>query len=172
MKGHQHFLEAAESLHARDPDVHFLMAGDGLSDDNRELLAAAPSLAATGRLHLLGLRSDMPRVLAALDLFSLTSVSGEGFPNVVGEAMACGVPCVVTLASGDAPVIVDSTGFVVPADDATALRNVWKQWLAESPEDRKRRADAARERVTTLYTVDIMQQQYQDLYAEALSSAS
>ena len=88
------FVHAAAIAAARHDQWHFVMAGAGLTASNGELLRAVWGTEAAGRLHLLGERADMPRVLAALDLFTLTSLS-EGFPKL-WAGVACGVACVVT----------------------------------------------------------------------------
>ncbi|MCB0037801.1 MAG: glycosyltransferase, partial [Anaerolineales bacterium] len=79
----------------------------------------AEELGITKRVIWAGARADMPAVYNALDLLLSTSLS-EGFPNVVGEAMACGIPCIVTDV-GDAGYLVHNTEMVVPSGDAAAL---------------------------------------------------
>lgn len=86
------FIAACAPLLARRLDIHLVLIGHGNDAGN---LALAEAVATTGhadRIHLLGERRDVTACLAALDLFCLAS-SGEGFPNVVGEAMAAGTPC-------------------------------------------------------------------------------
>lgn len=156
------FVHAAAIAAARHDQWHFVMAGAGLTASNGELLRAVWGTEAAGRLHLLGERADMPRVLAALDLFTLTSLS-EGFPNVVGEAMACGVACVVTETAGDAPAIVGDTGVVVPPRAPEALVAAWRRILAV---DRVRAAlgQAARQRVRSRYSLGAIVREYESLY--------
>src|SRR5262249_13530770 len=126
LKDHATFLRAAALLAGERGRVHFVLAGRGLEPGNPALEPLVGDTALRGRVHLLGERDDMPRLLAALDVLALSSVS-ESFPNVVGEAMACGVPCVVTDV-GDAARIVGPTGIVVqpgnPAALADGLRRV------------------------------------------------
>jgi glycosyltransferase involved in cell wall biosynthesis len=152
MKGHPVFLEAARQIAERHPAVQFLLAGTGVEAATpyfHEFRAAHPALAP--RLHLLGRRSDTPRLMAALDVYCLPSL-GEGFPNVVAEAMACGVPCVASDA-GDARTIIGDTGIVVPVGQASALAEGCLALLAEDAETHAARARRARARVVDEYNL-------------------
>jgi glycosyltransferase involved in cell wall biosynthesis len=118
-KDHANFVAAAGLLAPRFPSVRFLMVGKGLDTKNQEL---GHLIAATGypdRFKLLGFRDDVPRCLGAMDVFCLSSRS-EGFPNVVGEAMSVGTPCVATDV-GDARILLSDTGIIVAKEDSKAL---------------------------------------------------
>lgn len=103
-------------------------------------------------------------MLAALDVHVLSSVS-EGFPNVVAEAMACGVPGVVTDV-GDAALIVGDTGRVVPPRDAAALAEGIAALIGAGAEQRCALGSAARERIETAYGLEAMVKRYEELYEE------
>src|SRR5919108_22060 len=92
-KDHRTFLQAARLLSEAKEDLHFVLAGRGVDPQNRELAQLIERFRLNGRAHLLGERRDMPDLTAALDIATSTSSFGESFPNVIGEAMACGVPC-------------------------------------------------------------------------------
>ena len=119
---------------------------------------------AGANIHLLGERSDVPRISAGLDLFALTSVS-EGFPNVVGEAMACGVPCAVTNV-GDTAIVVGDTGIVVPPSDPTAMAQAWSQFVEMGEATRRVQGQAARARILENYDLETIVKRYESLYAE------
>jgi glycosyltransferase involved in cell wall biosynthesis len=119
MKDHRTFLEAAAQLSSRRQDVRFVCVGGGAGAYSDDIRAQARALGLEERLLWHPNRSDMNKVYNALDILCLASVS-EGFPNVVAEAMACGVPCVVTDV-GDARHIVGDTGIVVAPRDPKAL---------------------------------------------------
>lgn len=119
-KNHLGFIEAAALIHQQLPAVHFVLAGGGIEVGNAALKAAIQAHGIAPVLHLLGRRDDMPRLMAALDVLVSSSSYGEAFPNVLGEAMACGVPCVVTDV-GDSSEIVGDTGRVVRSGDMAGL---------------------------------------------------
>jgi glycosyltransferase involved in cell wall biosynthesis len=157
MKDHATFLAAARLLAARREDVHFLLVGAGT-----EALAAD---GLTGRVHRLGERSDVERLLPGLDVLCLSSAFGEGFPNVLGEAMACALPCIATDV-GDAAAIVGDTGRIVPPRDPAALAEAIEALLKEGSEARARLGLAARARIAEHYALPKVIERYQKLYAE------
>ncbi|MDT3687759.1 MAG: glycosyltransferase [Pseudorhodoplanes sp.] len=156
VKGHETFLHAARLFSDKHADARFIcVGGTGPADHVARLHALARNLNLGGRLIWTGDRSDVPEVLNAVDIANLCSTS-EGFPNIVGEAMACGIPCVVSDV-GDAAHIVGETGIVVPAGDADALRAAWER-LAE-PTERARLSRLARERMVRHFGLDRMADQ-------------
>ena len=121
-KDHHTFVCAAALLHRSRPDVHFLLCGDDVTWENAELRGWIEEAGIRKQCRLLGRRNDLSRLTAALDIAASSSSFGEGFPNVIGEAMACGVPCVVTDV-GDSALIVGQTGRVVPPQNPKELAN-------------------------------------------------
>jgi glycosyltransferase involved in cell wall biosynthesis len=127
MKDHHTFLKAAAMLAQEREDVRFVCVGDGPAEYRQELHAYARQLDLTGRLIWAGARRDMPGVYNALDIATSSSL-GEGFSNVIGEAMACGAPCVVTDV-GDSAWLVGETGVVVSPTNPQALAAGWRACL-------------------------------------------
>lgn len=162
-KDHNTFLKAAAIAAAEDPSLYFLMCGEGVEESNPVFGDALRRAGLAGRCRLLGRRNDTPRLNAALNVATLSSVS-EGFPNVIGEAMACGVPCVVTDA-GDAAALVGGTGRVVAPRDPAALAAAWKAEMAAPPEQRAQRGAAARARIEANYSLGAVARRYEELYA-------
>jgi len=107
----------------------------------------------------------MPRLLAALDLLVSSSAFGEGHPNVVGEAMCCGVPCVVTDV-GDCALMVGDTGLVVPPSDPGALAQAIGEALSWKDPERRGRGQAARERISRRYEINRITARRESLYLE------
>lgn len=120
MKDHPNFLRAAARVSESHPGTRFVCVGGGAGHYREELRALATTLGLDRRLHWVDLRDDVWRVYNALDVAVLSSAFGEGFPNVVAEAMATGVPCVVTDV-GDAAAVVGGRGWVCPPRDSAAL---------------------------------------------------
>jgi glycosyltransferase involved in cell wall biosynthesis len=120
-KGHRTFLEAAALLAKERRNVRFVIVGDGDKPYRDQLQFLSQKLDLTEFIIWAGFREDMPAVYNALDILCSSS-SREGFTNVIGEAMACGVPCVVTDV-GDSAKIVGDKGIVVPRANPQMLAN-------------------------------------------------
>jgi len=162
LKDHNNFILAAAHLNACQPDVHFLLCGDGITWENPELVEWIKAAGIQTRCHLLGRREDIPRLTASLDIASSSS-SSEGFPNIVGEAMACGVPCVVTDV-GDSALLVGETGRVVPPGTPRALAEAWREIIEMDPEGRNRLGLLARRRIEEHFRLPLIVARYEGLY--------
>ncbi|MBN3883582.1 MAG: glycosyltransferase [Nostoc sp.] len=167
IKDHFNFLQAAALLLKNYPNVQFVLAGNKVDWQNHILSELIHELGLVKQIHLLGERHDVPRLTAAFDIASSSS-SGEGFPNVIGEAMSCGVPCVVTDV-GDSAWIVSDTGKVVPPRDPEALANAWKALIDIGTEGREALGKAARQRVIECFSLDSVVDQYEVLYDNILT---
>jgi len=119
MKDHQTFLSAAALVAKEIADVRFVCVGGGRDDYVKKLQEQSKTLGLDDRVFWLGEREDMRTIYSSLDML-VSSSYGEGFPNVIGEAMACGVPCVVTDV-GDSAMIVGCSECVVPPRDPRKL---------------------------------------------------
>jgi glycosyltransferase involved in cell wall biosynthesis len=166
-KDHANFVATAARLHEKMPEVHFILWGKDINWDNRTLAGWIDAAALRDRFHLLDLRLDAPRLTAALDVSTLSS-RGEAFPMVIGESMACAVPCAVTDV-GDAASMVADTGRTVPPADAAALARAWQELLALPAEERSRLGQRARQRVMEQYDIRKTSTQYADLYRDIIS---
>ena len=130
-----------------------------MTADNPKLGALIDRLGLRERLVLAGPSDDVPAAMNGLDLHVLSSCA-EGFPNVVAEAMACGVYCVVTDV-GDAAYIVGDTGVVVPAEQAEALARGIETALREvAARGQRARAENPRARVLEHFDLARMVQSY------------
>jgi glycosyltransferase involved in cell wall biosynthesis len=170
VKDHRTFLKAAADLRARIPDARFLLCGDDIQRDNAALMAMVTDAGLAAHCHLLGPRSDVPELMAALDLIVNSSIS-EAFPNTVGEAMACGVPCVVTNV-GDSAWIVAETGRTVPAGDPTSLAAACEAILQLEPTAKHELGVAARRRIIDQFSMTATTRGYCHVYEETLKMAS
>ncbi|HZN54360.1 MAG TPA: glycosyltransferase family 4 protein [Candidatus Polarisedimenticolaceae bacterium] len=160
------FIEAARLAIAREPRLRFFAAGDG------ELRRAAEErIAAAGLGHavrLLGWREDVAELLAAMDLFVLTSLF-EGLPRAVLQAMAASVPVIATDAGGTSEVVGDGAGILVPRGDPAAVAEAIVS-LAADPAGRRRHAAAGAARLGTEFDIASMVARLEDLYEEVLST--
>lgn len=165
-KDYPTFLRAMALVAARRKDVDFLIVGDG--PDRRQLEAAA-ARALGERVRFLGLRDDVPAILAAVDVLVLAS-RWEGMPNVVLEAMATGAVPVVTDVGGTRTLLRDDAGIVVPVGDAGAIGEAVLA-LLDDPERRAALARRGRTRVETEFSTRAMAQATMELYTALLAGA-
>lgn len=162
------FFRAAALVNRSAPEVHFLAAGPGVDRNNPPVIELVQGAGLDpGKVFLLGERSDMHRVMASLDVFVSSSAFGEGFSNVIGEAMACGVPCVATDV-GDAAFILGQTGIVVPPRRPERLARGMLQLLHLKPEAYRSLSAAARQRLLQEFSLTKTIRRYESLYVEAL----
>ena len=164
MKDHANFLAAAAKLAVIRPEAVFVLIGSGVDSSNRPLSEMIEACGILEHLRLLGARYDMARVYSALDIATLSSAF-EGFPNVLIEAMSCGVPCVAT-DCGDSAAILGSTGTVVPPRDPEALAEAWNELIAVGPEARRSMGGEARARIVRCFELPAIVDRYDALYSE------
>jgi glycosyltransferase involved in cell wall biosynthesis len=162
VKGHRDFLRAAMIVHRRQPQVKFLLAGTGVTEGNRQLAGWIDDLGLTGAVQLLGERADIADLNNVFDIACLPS-HAEAFPNVVGESMACGTPCVVTDV-GDCAEIVGASGRVVPKEDPRSLAAAMLELLDMPVQDRHALGRAARARVVEQFDIDKIAQRYEQYF--------
>lgn len=162
MKDHAGFLRAAVDVALKYPDTHFLLVGRDVSYENSSLGRLIPG-SVRNRFHLLGERSDIPELMSVMDILCLSSAFGEGFPNVIGEAMAVGLPCVATDV-GDSAIIIGDTGIVVPPRDQKALAAGIERLLTMDPKEFDRLRINSRERIKENYRLEAVVKQYAELY--------
>lgn len=166
MKDHAGFLRAAASLAGRHPSAHFVLIGPGTLEQP-ELATLIAELRMQDRVVCLGERKDTPQLTAALDIACSASAWGEAFSNAIAEAMACGVPCVVTDV-GDSAYLVGDTGLVVPPRDPNAMAAALERLIAAGPDGRRELGTAARCRIEHHFSLPAVVDQYEALYRKHL----
>ena len=165
-KGLAELLAAAEQVAAGSDAWHLALAGDGpLRDWLLEQIVARPGL--SGRIHFLGPRNDVPRLLKTADLLVLASL-WEGMPNVVLEAMAASRPVVATAVEGTEDLVISGeTGWLVGPGDPPALAQALLE-AARNPDDCRKFGRAGRDRVERWFSLDATVAAYQRLWFSLL----
>jgi glycosyltransferase involved in cell wall biosynthesis len=164
-KNHGMLVRAAAQLRERHPDAHWLIIGDGPERTTIESLAAELNI--SDRIHLLGTRHDTPRLVAALDVFTLCSLN-EASPVSILEALACCVPAVATdVGSVSESIVAGQTGLLIPSQDVAAICHSIDRLLCDKPL-RTQMGIAGRELVLRTGSLESMVSGYQrmavDLY--------
>ena len=163
LKDHETFLRAAAAILVRHQAVRFVLVGRGVAE-SAAIAALIRSLALEPFVIRLPEQEDVAPLTAALDL-AVSSSWSEGFPNVLIEAMACGVPCVATDAGDSAPVL-DDPDRIVPVQNPAALAAACLRVLQMRPEARRALGERDRARVGRLYTIDAVARRFTELYEE------
>lgn len=164
MKDPSSLVVAFATVLDRHPAAHLLIAGEGMDRPSRDLSVLLSQLP-RGSWTLTGHRSDVPAWLGGLDVLALPSGWGEGFPNIVGEAMASRVPCAVTDV-GDAALVVGRTGRSVPPGNNRALAGALLDFADMDVDARDRLGQAARSRIEELFALPAVVQRYASLCRE------
>src|ERR1700674_3876588 len=171
MKDHAGFLHAAGLVARVHPEARFLFVGKGVTRNELALRKAIEEEQLEDRTFLLGERWDMAHVTAALDIACSASAWGEGFSNAIAEAMACGIPCVVTDV-GDSQMIVRDTGIVVPPENPQALAAGVTALLEMAPSALQDMRSAARLRIQQNFDVARLAARHQQMYEALVSKNS
>lgn len=148
-KNYNRFLRIAARLMTRRSDLIFVAMGRDVTRENAWFADRIAALGLSGRILLLGEIARTEEVIPALDLLCLTSDT-EGFPNVLGEAMACGVPCVTTDV-GDCREVVGDCGRVVAPQDETRFVSDCLDLLNEPSDIRESRRERCRARINNRF---------------------
>jgi glycosyltransferase involved in cell wall biosynthesis len=164
IKDHITMVSAMARIAQRDPRVHFVFAGNGTDRNNDVLRRLLAEASLTERAYLLGQVADVHLVYSALDVLCLSS-RAEAMPNVIGEAMAHGVPCVSTDV-GDAADLIGETGKTVPARAPIALATAVLELLEESVDARQARGRAAQQRIEQRFSLKLATKRYATLYRQ------
>jgi len=162
VKQHEALIAAFAQVWARHPHAHLLLVGDGPL--RATINAQVRAMGLHEHVHMLGARADVENILPVLDVFALAS-STEGMSNAILEAQACGVAVVATDVGGNAELIHQSTGILVPASMPQALARALCD-LAEDDDRRDALAAAALRRVTREHSLAAMAAAYGRMYRE------
>lgn len=163
-KDFPNLLRAFAIVQQAVPSAHLLACGPEVSRDTAALRELADACPLPSQVHLIGPRRDMASIYPALTLGALSSCEGEAFPLVLGEAMACEVPCVATDV-GDSALIVGDTGRVVPPRDPAALAAAMIELLELPGDVFEELCKAARERVNRNFTLKTYINAHASLYS-------
>lgn len=162
-KGYPYLFETMGLL--KDENIIFKIAGSGANLENVEVKALFEQYQLDAqKVHLLDQISDMPAFYQSIDAFLMTSIT-EGFPNVLVEAMASGLPCISTDV-GDAKYIVQDLGSIVPPRNAQALAEVILQYAQKTEAEKQALKQATRERVEQNFSIATVSRQYMQVWSQ------
>ena len=165
LKNHARFLEVVANLRqklGRDREVIALMVGRNIDNNNTDLMSQVMALGLGGHCHLLGERDDVADLMNAMDLVLLTSNS-EGWPNVLGEAMACGRIC-ISSDVGDVSLVTADAGFVVNPLTTMGFVAGCEQALNLDETSRIQLQQRARQRIVEQFSIDRAVKEYDELH--------
>lgn len=167
MKDHALFFKVAGIVNRLLPSARFILVGKQMESKNPDIFKMMNESHLTEKILLMGVRSDLNDIYPALDLLVSTSAFGEGFPNVIGEAMSCGVPVVATDV-GDSAYLLGDCGRIVQHGRATEMAQACIDLLSLPVEEKKRFGISARERIKTRFSIEQIGRRYMDLIADLI----
>ena len=167
VKGHRYLIEGIPSILKSCPNTSFVFAGRGKLES--ELREQVRRLGLDSRVHFIGLRQDIPRILAMLDVFVLPSLS-EGLSMAILEAMMVGKPVVATHVGGNPELISDGdTGYLVPPCDSSALASRLIKLLTDK-QQAIQFSEKGKLRAESLFSLGTMVAAYESLYEGLLKA--
>jgi glycosyltransferase involved in cell wall biosynthesis len=155
MKDHSTFLKAMKILSQKHENLYCILAGKGTKTATWPVIPP--------RLLRLGIWKNVPEFLNSLDILVLSSAFGEGFPNVVGEGMACEVPVIATNV-GDTAMLVNAPAQIIPPRNVNKLILALERLLTLSPQERKAIGQESREQILNFYSLSAMRKRYVSFY--------
>ena len=165
-KGRTYLIEAFAEVMKRVPQARLMLVGRGMSEANPELRRLLVSSGVAPRVILVGEYSPISELYSAMDILCSSSVT-EGFPNVIGEAMCCELPCVASDV-GNVRALLDGIGLVVPPRSAPRLAHALISMCEEDRAAWRDRGARARARIAELYSLSVVVGSYASLYREVV----
>jgi glycosyltransferase involved in cell wall biosynthesis len=166
MKNHLGWLQAFREIRAKHGTVHCVIVGTGVAEENGSIQSAVHSAGLERAVTLLPPTTMPEKLYPALDLLVMPSLWGEGFPNVVGEAMACAVPALVTDV-GDSAAVVGDTGFVALDGSPAELTRRTLDALQLGPEGLASYGRRACKRIKDRYALESINSRYREVLQSA-----
>jgi glycosyltransferase involved in cell wall biosynthesis len=167
-KGQTYLLQAAPIIIKKEPNVRFVLIGDG--ESRNELEAQIRNAGLEKRFSLLGFRQDVHKILHAIDIFTLPSLY-EGLPNVILEAMAAGKPVVATSVDGTKELVEhEKTGLLVSPGDPDGLAEAILR-LIRNRKWARRMGREAREKIQKSYSIENQIRAFEELYESCLEKS-
>ena len=165
-KGLNILIKALNILQIKDIEFNCFLVGTNMNHDNKNLVSMINDYNLNSKIFLLGQKNDIDNIYNFLDLSILSSISGEGFPNVLIESMACGTPCVATNV-GDSKFIVDNTGWIAEPGDYTILASLIEKAIQEfnQKEWSQRKADC-RNRIEANFDLGKMIENFNNIWSK------
>ena len=167
MKDHKTFIKACNIAIKQEPKLNVVMIGRNINDKNLELANEITKTDCANNFYLLGEIPHLADYYPLFDVFCLSSAFGEGFPNVIGEAMSCGVICIATDV-GDAQNIIDNTGFIVKPKDADELAKTIINTIKLNQKDKDNLSQKARVRIENEFSITTITKKYEAFYMQIL----
>jgi glycosyltransferase involved in cell wall biosynthesis len=168
MKNHIGFIYEISKVLFEQPNLYCVMVGKGVSEVNAELVNAINNTNYPDRFIILGERHDLANIYGVFDFIVNSSQWGEAFPNVIGEAMACGTPCIVTDV-GDSKYIVADLGFVYSPSKSEELNPYLNQCINMTTDEYLRLSISCRDHISKNYSINTIYKQYIQLYKKLLN---
>lgn len=168
MKNHIGFIYEISKILSDQPNLYCVMVGKGVSEVNVELVNAINNTNYPDRFIMIGERHDLENIYGVFDFIVSSSQWGEAFPNVIGESMACGTPCIVTDV-GDSKHIVADLGFVYSPSLSEELNPYLNQCINMTTDEYLRLSILCRNHISKNYSINTIYKQYIQLYKNLLN---